>query len=159
MAWPPPSRPVMTVSATHEASDAATAASAALPPARRISTPASAVCGCPAATPATGSSAAAARNHPADADEARLEELDEQPFLVAVRNAEDAVARRDGDRRDGLVRVGDLDCEAAVRGSEAHAERVRVVRPGERRERGRIDGPSNRLLRHEATPRLESAVA
>src|SRR5437762_761705 len=105
----------MTVSATHDASDAATAASAALPPARRISTPASAVCGCPAATPATGSSAAAARNHPADADEARLEELDEQPFLVAVRNAEDAVARRGGDRRDGLVRVGDLDCEAAVR--------------------------------------------
>src|SRR5947207_3321553 len=40
----------MTVSATHEASDAATAASAAVPPSRRISTPARAVAGWPAAT-------------------------------------------------------------------------------------------------------------
>src|ERR671934_822355 len=52
MACPPPRRPVMTVSATQEASDAATAASAALPPSCRISIPASTVCGCPAATPA-----------------------------------------------------------------------------------------------------------
>src|SRR5919108_1118859 len=52
MACPPPRSPVITVSATHDASDAATAASAALPPACRISTPASTVCGCPAATPA-----------------------------------------------------------------------------------------------------------
>src|SRR6478736_9483883 len=49
MAWAPPSSPVITVSATHEASDAATAASAALPPSARISAPAAAVAGCPAA--------------------------------------------------------------------------------------------------------------
>src|SRR5436190_7654529 len=42
----------MTVSATHDASDAATAASAAVPPAPRISTPAAAVAGWPAATAA-----------------------------------------------------------------------------------------------------------
>src|SRR5919199_611692 len=42
----------MTVSATQDASDAATAASAAVPPSSRISTPASTVAGCPAATPA-----------------------------------------------------------------------------------------------------------
>ena len=50
--WPPPSRPVITVSATHEASEAATAASAAEPPSSRISMPASTVAGCPAATAA-----------------------------------------------------------------------------------------------------------
>jgi acetamidase/formamidase len=42
----------MTVSATHEASEAATPASAAVPPSRRISTPASTVAGWPAATAA-----------------------------------------------------------------------------------------------------------
>src|SRR5215207_4913792 len=42
----------MMVSATHEASAAPTAASAAEPPSRRISSPASAVAGWPAATPA-----------------------------------------------------------------------------------------------------------
>src|SRR4051812_13952987 len=42
----------MTVSATQEASPAATAASAAVPPASRISIPASAVAGWPAATAA-----------------------------------------------------------------------------------------------------------
>src|SRR5512133_439960 len=52
MACPPPSKPVITVSATQEASDAATAASAAVPPSARISTPAAVVAGCPAATPA-----------------------------------------------------------------------------------------------------------
>src|SRR4051794_24531023 len=41
----------MSVSATHDARQAATAASAAEPPAARISAPASAVAGCPAATP------------------------------------------------------------------------------------------------------------
>jgi len=41
----------MTVSATHEASVAATAASAAFPPEVRISAPASAVAGWPAAMP------------------------------------------------------------------------------------------------------------
>ena len=41
----------MTVSATHEASDAATAASAAVPPSSRISIPASTVAGWPAASP------------------------------------------------------------------------------------------------------------
>jgi lipooligosaccharide transport system ATP-binding protein len=43
----------MTVSATHDASAAATAASAALPPSARISIPAAVVAGCPAATPAS----------------------------------------------------------------------------------------------------------
>src|SRR3954466_15325780 len=52
MACPPPSRPVMIVSAAHDASAAATAASAAVPPAARISSPASAVAGWPAATAA-----------------------------------------------------------------------------------------------------------
>src|SRR6266480_4227015 len=42
----------MTVSATHDARQAATAASAAVPPSARISIPAAAVAGCPAATPA-----------------------------------------------------------------------------------------------------------
>ncbi len=42
----------MTVSATQEARQAATAASAAVPPSSRISRPASAVAGCPAAIPA-----------------------------------------------------------------------------------------------------------
>src|SRR5918912_173062 len=51
MACPPPSSPVMTVSATQEASDAATAASAAVPPSSRISIPASTVAGWPAASP------------------------------------------------------------------------------------------------------------
>ena len=41
----------MTVSAMHEASDAATAASAAVPPSSRISIPASTVAGWPAASP------------------------------------------------------------------------------------------------------------
>ena len=41
----------MTVSATQEASEAATAASAAVPPSARISSPASAVAGWPAAIP------------------------------------------------------------------------------------------------------------
>ena len=50
IACPPPSRPVITVSATQEARQAATTASAALPPASRISAPTSAVTGCPAAT-------------------------------------------------------------------------------------------------------------
>src|SRR5919204_2898259 len=53
MACPPPSNPVITVSATHDASDAATIASAALPPSARISRPAAAVAGCPAATAAS----------------------------------------------------------------------------------------------------------
>src|SRR5688572_1492403 len=52
MPWPPPRRPVITVSATHDARQAATAASAAEPPSSRISIPASTVAGCPAATPA-----------------------------------------------------------------------------------------------------------
>src|SRR5919202_4265874 len=51
MACPPPSNPVMTVSATQETSDAATAASAAVPPSSRISIPASTVAGWPAASP------------------------------------------------------------------------------------------------------------
>src|SRR5206468_8987794 len=51
-AWPPPSRPVITVSETHDARLAATAASAAFPPAPRIAIPAAVVAGCPAATPA-----------------------------------------------------------------------------------------------------------
>src|SRR5256714_8004102 len=42
----------MTVSATHDASEAATAASAAVPPSVKISTPAAVVAGCPAAIPA-----------------------------------------------------------------------------------------------------------
>ena len=41
----------MTVSATHDASEAATAASAAVPPSSRISIPASTVAGWPAASP------------------------------------------------------------------------------------------------------------
>src|SRR6266550_370893 len=49
MACPPPSKPVITVSATQEASEAATAASAAPPPACKISIPAPTVAGCPAA--------------------------------------------------------------------------------------------------------------
>src|SRR5919206_4639815 len=52
MAWPPPSNPVITVSATQEARHAATAASAAEPPSARISIPASAVARWPAATAA-----------------------------------------------------------------------------------------------------------
>src|SRR5690242_18309015 len=52
MACPPPSKPVMTVSATQEAMLAATAASAAEPPAASTSIPASTVAGCPAATAA-----------------------------------------------------------------------------------------------------------
>src|SRR5919201_4562423 len=52
MPWPPPSRPVITVSATHDASVEATAASAAEPPSSRISTPAAVVASCPAATDA-----------------------------------------------------------------------------------------------------------
>src|ERR671934_1667016 len=51
IACPPPSKPVITVSATQEASDAATAASAAVPPSSRISIPASTVAGWPAASP------------------------------------------------------------------------------------------------------------
>src|SRR6266850_1051924 len=43
----------MMVSATHDARQAATAASAALPPSARISAPAAAVAGCPAATAAS----------------------------------------------------------------------------------------------------------
>src|SRR5882762_3245601 len=43
----------MTVSATQDARQAATAASAALPPSARISAPAAAVAGCPAATAAS----------------------------------------------------------------------------------------------------------
>ena len=50
-AWPPPSSPVMTVSATHDASDAATAASAALPPSSNTSIPAAAVAGWPPLSP------------------------------------------------------------------------------------------------------------
>src|SRR5213083_370804 len=49
MAKPPDMSPVMAVSATHEAREAATAASAADPPSARISAPTSAVAGCPAA--------------------------------------------------------------------------------------------------------------
>src|SRR6266511_2893058 len=45
-------RPVITVSATHDANDAATAASAAVPPSSRISIPAAVVEGWPAATAA-----------------------------------------------------------------------------------------------------------
>src|SRR5215475_7577689 len=41
----------MTVSATQDARQAVTAASAAVPPSRRISIPAAAVAGCPAAIP------------------------------------------------------------------------------------------------------------
>ena len=44
-AWPPPAIPVITVSATQDASEAATAASTAVPPSARISRPASAVAG------------------------------------------------------------------------------------------------------------------
>src|SRR6476619_3325094 len=47
----------MTVSATHDASAIATTASAAVPPSARISTPTSAVAGCPAATPGLTSAA------------------------------------------------------------------------------------------------------
>jgi hypothetical protein len=52
IAWQPARSPLMTVSATHEASAIATTASAAVPPSARISMPTSAVAGCPAATPA-----------------------------------------------------------------------------------------------------------
>ena len=45
IAWPPPRRPVITVSATQDAREAATAASAAVPPASRISIPAATVAG------------------------------------------------------------------------------------------------------------------
>ena len=51
MAWPPPSRPVMTVSATQDARHIATAASAAVPPSARISAPAWAVAGMPPPPP------------------------------------------------------------------------------------------------------------
>ena len=51
IAWPPPASPVITVSATQEASEAATAASAAEPPSSRTAIPASAVAGWPAASP------------------------------------------------------------------------------------------------------------
>ena len=47
----------MTVSATQEASDAATAASAAVPPSSRISIPASTVAGWPAASPGRSTAA------------------------------------------------------------------------------------------------------
>src|SRR4051812_18495675 len=49
----------MTVSATQDARQAATAASAAVPPSARISAPASAVAGCPAAITRRGARAAA----------------------------------------------------------------------------------------------------
>jgi hypothetical protein len=52
IAWQPASSPLMTVSATHEASPIATTASAAVPPSARIPIPTSAVAGWPAATPA-----------------------------------------------------------------------------------------------------------
>src|SRR5206468_103457 len=50
---PPPSSPVITVSATQDASAAATVASAVLPPSARISRPAAAVAGWPAAIAAS----------------------------------------------------------------------------------------------------------
>src|SRR3990172_1890254 len=51
-AWHPDSRPLITVSATQDASAIATTESAAVPPSARISAPTSAVAGWPAATPA-----------------------------------------------------------------------------------------------------------
>jgi small subunit ribosomal protein S15 len=53
--------PVMTVSATQEAREAATAASAAVPPSARTSRPASAVAGWPAAMPGAGNTFASLR--------------------------------------------------------------------------------------------------
>src|SRR5207244_5284695 len=50
---PPPRNPVITVSETQDAREAATTASAALPPSARISIPAAVVAGCPAATAAS----------------------------------------------------------------------------------------------------------
>ena len=51
IAWQPERRPLITVSATAEASAIATIASPAVPPSAKISAPASAVVACPAATP------------------------------------------------------------------------------------------------------------
>ena len=45
IAWQPASSPLITVSATHDASPIATTASAAVPPSARISAPTSAVAG------------------------------------------------------------------------------------------------------------------
>src|ERR1051326_4372740 len=62
MAWSPPRRTVMTVSATQEASAAATTPAAAERPGARISTPASAVAGWPAATAGRSANAGAMRD-------------------------------------------------------------------------------------------------
>ena len=51
IAWQPASRPLITVSATHDASAIATTASAAVPPSARISAPTAAVAGCPPRLP------------------------------------------------------------------------------------------------------------
>src|SRR5687767_15166835 len=118
--YPPAPSPVSIGSATNEVNIAASAASTALPPARRISAPAPAVTGWPAATtPRMGfnseprdelghvdvdAGVAALRAHPAHARlTRRLAQA--RPALVAARLALFAVARRDDRDPDLLLEL------------------------------------------------------
>src|SRR6476659_5932906 len=100
MACPPPSKPVITVSATHEASEAATAASAALPPACKISTPPPTVAGCPAAI------------------EAVPREREPLAAPLSVDDLEFALGDRSGEERG----IDDILARERVEGGHCHAQ-------------------------------------
>ena len=90
----------MIVSATHDASPAATAASAAVPPSARISAPASAVAGCPAAT--AGAIIGRARRAGYRSARSRRAGSRLQAAVIAALHLEDRLADR---QRDHLVTV------------------------------------------------------
>src|SRR6187551_960685 len=90
---PPAPNPVRGLSTAKEASTAATAASTALPPSRRISAPASAVRGCPAATTPVMGRGGLAGKELGDIERAQLARL-----LVARRTAATGI-RGAADRR------------------------------------------------------------
>src|SRR5687767_15907916 len=95
----------MIVSATHDARHAATAASAALPPASRISRPAAAVAGCPAATPAWRSPAIGSKT----ADPGRRGRVEGAGALLPFRPTAVSAVRALPSRRAGTS--GDVNTE------------------------------------------------
>src|SRR5437899_1456806 len=115
----------MIVSATHDARQAATAASAALPPSVRISAPASAVAGCPAAMPAPTTALPSANAFgEAAAKTAEALEWKVEPLAHAItfRDLERALADRSGRElavvelhRQAVDRKLDLGPAVAVR--------------------------------------------
>src|SRR5216683_4043118 len=131
----------MIVSATHDARHAATAASAALPPSARISAPAFAVAGCPAAMAAEitlGPLPNAFGEPAAETAETFEREVEPLAHTVSLRDLEGALA----DRAGRELAVFELHRQTVDRDLDLGPAVAVCVRAGERIERlvGKLDG-------------------